>query len=49
MVKNNRAYHSAEIGSDHFPVLDHLQLKLKTPRPAKTVPRRYDVENSRVS
>ena len=44
MVKNSRAYHSAEIGSDHFPVLANLQLKLKKPRPAKAVPRRYDVE-----
>ena len=44
MVKNSRAYHSAEKGSDHFSVLANLQLKLKKPRPAKAVPRRYDVE-----
>ena len=28
-ANDSRAYHSAEIGSDHFPVLAHLQLKLK--------------------
>ena len=44
MVKNSRAYHSAEIGSDNFPMLAHLQLKLKKPRPIKAVPRQYDVK-----
>ncbi len=44
IVKNSRAYHSAEIGSDHFLVLANLELKTKTPRTTKAVPRRYDVE-----
>ena len=43
MVKNNMAYHSAEISPDNFPVLAYLQLKLKKPRQIKAVPRRHDV------
>ena len=44
IVKNSRAYHSAEIGSDHFPVLANLELRTRKPKMTKAVPRRYDVE-----
>ena len=36
MVKLSRAYHSAEIGSENFPVLAHLQLKLKKTKTNKS-------------
>ena len=44
IVKSSRAYHSAEIGSDHFPVLANLELRTRKPKITKTVPRRYDVD-----
>jgi len=44
ILRNSRAYHSAEIGSDHFPVLAKFEFKMQKPRNTKTAPRRYDAE-----
>ena len=43
-IKNSRAYHSADIGSDHFLLLANINLVPKTPKRSKAVPRRFNVD-----
>ena len=45
-VKNSRAYHSADIGSDHFLVLANIEVRIsgKKQKRATKTPKRFDVD-----